>query len=62
MADYLGDGGDGVEIFVVLEVGELLCKDDYEGQLDDLGGLDAYAEEAEPAVVARVAHRAEGDE
>lgn len=52
MADDLGDGDDGTEVFVFLEVGQLLGQDDDVGELDYLRGLDAYAEEAQPAVVA----------
>ena len=62
MADDLRDGDDGTEVFVFLEVGQLLGQDDDVGELDYLRGLDAYAEEAQPAVVARVALGAEEDE
>ena len=48
MADDLRDGDDGTEVFVFLEVGQLLGQDDDVGELDYLRGLDAYAEEAPP--------------
>ena len=49
----LGDGDEAVQVAPRLEIDEVLGQDDDEGQLDYLRGLYAYAEEAEPAVVAR---------
>ena len=49
----LRDGGEAVQLAAGLEVDHVLGHDDYEGQLDYLRGLDAYAAQAQPGLVAR---------
>ena len=51
-----------VEVFVFLEIADVLCHQHDVDHLDDLAGLDADAEEADPALVAGAVVVPEGDQ